>query len=79
MVVLYSNDKKIFLWFMLMICTQCGSEDRIKNGHTYYGKQRFKYKDCGRQYVEGSQYQHISEETWELVVREAERSSLDFF
>ncbi|WP_445958326.1 IS1/IS1595 family N-terminal zinc-binding domain-containing protein [Baaleninema simplex] len=27
---------------MLMICPQCGSEDRVKNGHTYYGKQRFK-------------------------------------
>ncbi|PPT08031.1 hypothetical protein CKA32_001467 [Geitlerinema sp. FC II] len=77
--VLYSNDKKIILWFMLMICPQCGSEHYVKNGHTYYRKQRFKCKDCGRQYVEGSQYQHSSEETWELVVREAERSSLDFF
>ncbi len=52
-----------------MICPQCGSEHHVKNGHTYYGKQRFKCKDCGRQYVEGSQYQHISEETWELVDR----------
>ncbi|PPT08147.1 hypothetical protein CKA32_006318 [Geitlerinema sp. FC II] len=67
------------MWFVLIIFPQCGSENHVKNGHIYYGKHRFKYKDCGRQYVEGSQYQHISEETWELVVREAERSSLDFF
>jgi len=50
-----------------MQCPECGSERHIKNGRTYYGKQRYQCKDCKRQYVEGSEYQHISPETWELV------------
>jgi insertion element IS1 protein InsB len=50
-----------------MQCPKCGSERYIKNGCTYYGKQRYQCKDCKRQYVEGSEYQHILPETWELV------------
>ncbi len=50
-----------------MQCPQCGSEQHIKNGRTYYGKQRYQCKDCKRQYVEGSEYRHISLEDWALV------------
>lgn len=50
-----------------MSCPNCGSDRRVKNGRTYYEKQRYKCKDCGRQYVEGSEFQHIPQETWDLV------------
>lgn len=50
-----------------MRCPACESESYVKNGHTHYGKPRFKCKACGRQFVEGSQYQHITQETWELI------------
>ncbi len=50
-----------------MHCPQCGSEEYTRYGRTHHGKQRFKCKACGRQYIEGSQYQHISQETWELI------------
>ncbi len=52
-----------------MQCPKCGSDRHIKNGCTYYGKQRYQCKDCKRQYVEGSEYRHISLETWEMVDR----------
>jgi IS1 family transposase len=32
-------------------CYYCGSVNIVKNGHTYYGKQRGKCKDCTRQFV----------------------------
>jgi len=50
-----------------MQCLECGSERHIKNGRTYYGRRRYQCKDCKRQYVEGSEYQYISPEIWELV------------
>ena len=50
-----------------MECPNCKSNRSIKNGLTYYGKQRFKCKICGRQFIEGSQYQHISQETKNLI------------
>ncbi|WP_418006841.1 transposase-like zinc-binding domain-containing protein [Nostoc piscinale] len=27
-----------------MCCPKCGSSNILKNGHTHYGKQRFKFK-----------------------------------
>ncbi|WP_040654767.1 IS1/IS1595 family N-terminal zinc-binding domain-containing protein [Rubidibacter lacunae] len=50
-----------------MQCPECESSEYIKHGRTHYGKQRYKCKACGRQYVEGSEYRHISPEDWELV------------
>ncbi len=35
-----------------MLCSNCQAKAIIKNGHSYYGKQRFKCNDCGRQFVE---------------------------
>ena len=52
-----------------MNCPDCQGDRCIKNGQTYYGKQRFKCKGCGRQFVEGSHYQHISQETKDLIER----------
>ncbi len=50
-----------------MSCPECGSDLNVKNGRTYYGKQRYKCKDCGRQYIAGSEFQHIPREKWDLV------------
>jgi transposase-like protein len=35
-----------------MECPNCQSDFFIKNGNNYYGKQRFKYKNCSRQFIE---------------------------
>ncbi len=34
------------------ICPHCHSKYTVKNGKTYYGKQNYKCKNCGRQFVE---------------------------
>ena len=52
-----------------MKCPQCQGDRWVKNGRTHYGKQRLKCKDCGRRFVEGSQYQHISQEIKDLIDR----------
>ena len=38
-------------------CPNCGSEDINKNGTTRRGKQNYKCRDCGRQFVENPQWQ----------------------
>ena len=52
-----------------MKCPNCQSDRCVKNGRTHYGKQRFKCKNCHRQFVAGSQYQPISQETKDLIDR----------
>jgi transposase-like protein len=42
-----------------MPCPQCNSNNIVKNGHTHYGKQRFKCLPCGRQFVESPTRQPI--------------------
>ncbi|MGM9508842.1 IS1 family transposase [Larkinella sp. GY13] len=37
--------------FLQHNCPDCGSTNLVNNGHTYYGKARRKYKQCGRQFV----------------------------
>lgn len=39
-----------------MNCPECHSYKFVKNGHTYYGKQRFRCKECGRQFVNNSSH-----------------------
>lgn len=50
-----------------MNCPKCHSENIRKNGHTPYGKQNFKCKDCHRQFVENPRHQPISQETRDLI------------
>lgn len=50
-----------------MNCPRCSGTDIIKNGHTHYGKQRFKCHDCGRQFVESPSRQPIPQSTRELI------------
>jgi transposase-like protein len=42
---------------------------RGKNGHTHTGKQNFKCRDCGRQFVTNPSHQPISQLTRELIDR----------
>ena len=35
-----------------LLCPACGSDDIMKNGTTRRGKQNYKCRDCGRQFVE---------------------------
>ena len=46
-------------------CPQCGVSYIKRNGHTYYGKQNYRCKDCDRQFVEDSQ--RIGEEMKDLI------------
>ena len=50
-----------------MTCPTCGSHDISKNGMTRRGKQNYKCRDCGRQFVEDPQWQPISKDTVGLV------------
>lgn len=50
-----------------MPCPQCHSQQIVKNGRTHYGKQRFKCKECGRQFVTNPTRQPISSSTRELI------------
>ncbi len=38
-----------------LTCPRCQLSHIKKNGHTYYGKQNYRCKRCGRQFVENSQ------------------------
>lgn len=40
-------------------CPNCGSDDIVKNGTTRRGKQNYKCRDCGRQFVENPQWKRI--------------------
>ena len=46
-------------------CTRCAVLHIKRHGHTHYGKQNYRRKACGRQFVADSQ--HITEAERELV------------
>ncbi len=50
-----------------MHCPKWYSNNIVKNGCTHYGKQRFKCRDCGRQFVENATRQPIDNATRELI------------
>src|SRR6476469_6161431 len=52
-----------------MQCPKCESQYIVKNGHTHTGKQNFKCRDCGRQFVMAPRHQPISKEQRELIDR----------
>ncbi|XGW00689.1 MAG: IS1 family transposase [Leptolyngbya sp. BL-A-14] len=52
-----------------MQCPTCGSTDINKNGSTRHGKQNYKCRDCGRQFVEKPQWQAISDDTKATIER----------
>jgi len=52
-----------------MTCPTCGSHDISKNGTSHRGKQNYKCRDCGRQFVDDPQWQPKPKETKALVNR----------
>lgn len=50
-----------------MNCPECNSEKIIKNGFIHNGKQKFRCKECGRQFVENPTNKRIPQSTWDTV------------
>lgn len=50
-------------------CPRCASSKTVKNGHIHNAKQRFKCRDCGRQFVEHPTQKVIDPATRELFDR----------
>jgi transposase-like protein len=51
-------------------CPSCQSLSVVKNGSTRHGKQNYKCRDCGRQFVENPKWQRVSEriqDTYDLL------------
>lgn len=48
-------------------CPACSSTHIVKNGKIYNGKQNFKCRDCGRQFVQSPQNKMIDEATKTLI------------
>ena len=56
-VTLFPDFKVLCRMKLYLICPTCGSDDVMKNGTTRRGKQNYKCRDCGRQFVENPQIQ----------------------
>ena len=55
-----------------MRCPSCEQQEIIKNGKIHNGKQRYKCKNCGRQFVENPQKCRVTEENnCQLFIRES--------
>lgn len=52
-----------------LLCPTCGSDDIMKNGTTRRGKQNYKCRDCGRQFVENPQWKPKDKNTYALIDR----------
>ena len=52
-----------------LLCPTCGSDDIMKNGTTRRGKQNYKCRDCGRQFVENPQWKPKDKDTYALIDR----------
>jgi len=50
-------------------CPNCGSEDIMKNGTTRRGKQNYKCRDCGRQFVEDPQWKRREPDSTAIIDR----------
>ena len=51
----------------LPTCPSCNSTSVVKNGQIYNGKQNFKCRDCGRQFVQDPQNKSINGATKTLI------------
>lgn len=51
------------------VCPSCASSHTVKNGHIHNGKQRFKCRECGRQFIEHPSKKVIDQATRALIDR----------
>ncbi|UBF23850.1 IS1 family transposase (plasmid) [Kovacikia minuta CCNUW1] len=54
---------------LYLLCPTCGSDDIKKNGTTRRGKQNYRCRDCGRQFVEDPQWKRIEPDRTALIDR----------
>jgi transposase-like protein len=52
-----------------LLCPTCESDDIVKNGTTRRGKQNYKCRDCGRQFVENPQWKPKSTDSKAMIDR----------
>ena len=52
---------------MSIYCPSCKSKQIVKNGKIHNGKQNYKCRDCGRQFVQNPQQKIISQSTKDLI------------
>jgi insertion element IS1 protein InsB len=52
-----------------LLCPNCSSDDIMKNGTTRRGKQNYKCRDCGRQFVENPQWKRIDPDRTAMIDR----------
>lgn len=50
-----------------MKCPRCESEQIVKNGRIHNGKQNYRCRSCGRQFVEQPKWRAISKETKDRI------------
>ena len=50
-----------------MKCPSCEREEIVKNGSIHNGKQKYKCKECGRQFIENPKKKRISEEKKRMI------------
>jgi insertion element IS1 protein InsB len=50
-------------------CPNCGSEEVSRNGQTRHGKQNYKCRECGRQFVLNPAWKAITKEQQQLIQR----------
>lgn len=50
-----------------IVCPRCQSTHIVKNGFIHNGKQKYKCKDCSRQFVLNPQNHKVSQETKQLI------------
>jgi len=51
----------------MIVCPKCGSDNIVKNGSIHNGKQKFKCKNCQRQFVDNSENKQITDDTKQLI------------
>lgn len=50
-------------------CPSCGSQEISRNGQTWYGKQNYKCRDCGRQFVVDPVWKAMTSARYDLIER----------
>ena len=52
---------------MMIFCPSCESQHTVKNGRIHNGKQNYRCRDCGRQFVQDPQNKVIDQGTKDLI------------
>ena len=59
----------LLLGGFMVSCTQCHSNQTVKNGKTHSGTQSYRCRNCGKQFVLNPKKGPISQETKEIIDR----------